>query len=168
MKTILMVGLVLALGVQAYAAPVAAGNAVGTGGGKKTVDRSLTLDGNPLQFNDDKPWKVFSIEYVTAPVLVVDEGGVAPKQGLVKRICVESGVAAGNNADWTVVWDTLAVAGMTGTGIGRRIAPPIGHNTNAVTCVEVNAMFTSGLAIMQGAATGSSYIYWRELGGRLR
>ena len=128
MKTIL-VGLVLALGVQSYAAPVAAGNAVGAGGGKKQVARMLDNSGNPVVFNDDKPWKVFSIEYVTAPVQVVDEAGVAPKQGLVKRICVESGVAAGNVADWTVVWDTLAVAGMTGTGIGRRIAPPIGHAT---------------------------------------
>ncbi len=163
-KILMLVGLVLALGVSAQAL-TAGGNAVGAGGGKKAVSRMLDANGNPITFNDDKPWKVFAFEYATTPAQLVDESGVAPKQGLVKRICLESAPALVGATDNVVVWDTLAVAGMTISGVGRRIAPPIMRLSSVEKCVEINAEFTSGIGVMQGVSTGSSYIYWRELGG---
>ena len=161
MKTTLMLAaLVLALcGAQAHA------TAIGAGGGKKSVSRSLDQNGNPLQINDDKPWKVFESAYTTVPAQVVDEAGVAPVQGLVKRICLESSSAAIPASETAILWDTSVAANMTAAGTGRRIMPPLPRATGVVTCVEINAMFTSGLGVMNSATTGSTYVYWRELGG---
>jgi hypothetical protein len=167
MKKILrLVGLVLALGAQAHSATNATGgNAVGASGGKKSVARMLDNSGNPIAFNDDKPWKVFSFEFQTAPAQLVDEAGIAPKQGLVKRICMESAPAIPAALDNAVVWDTAVAATMSLTGPGRRIAPPIQRLSGVEKCVEINAEFTSGLGVMQGVSGGSTYVYWRELGG---
>lgn len=168
MKKILMiVGLILALGAQAsHAVNATGGNAVGAGGGKKAVSRMLDANGNPITFNDDKPWKVFAFEFQTAPAQLVDETNVAPKQGLIKRICLESAPATPVAAsDWAIIWDTLTAANMTAGGPGRRLAPPIMRVSSLQSCVEINALFTSGVGVMQGQAAGSTYIYWRELGG---
>ena len=149
-------------GIQAWATATA----VGAGGGKKAVNRSLDASGNPVMFNDDKPWKVFEFAYQTAPAQLVDESAVAPKQGLVKRVCLESSVAAiATTSEIIVLWDTSTVAAMTMAGTGRRIAPPFPRASGTVACTEINAMFTSGLGVMSNVATGSAYIYWRELGG---
>lgn len=162
MKMILMVGLVLALGASAHAA---GGVAVGAGGGKKAVSRMLDANGNPIVFNDDKPWKVFAFEFQTTPAQLVDEAGVAPKQGLIKRVCLESGPAVVAANDWAIVWDTLTASNMTAGGAGHRVAPPLVRVASATYCLEINAEFTSGAGVMQGLSAGSTYIYWRELGG---
>ncbi len=171
MKTIL-VGLVLAMSAVAHAnVAVTVGNAVGANGGKKQTARMIDASGYPIVFNDDKPWKVFSLEYQTGPAQLLDESGVAPKQGLIKRICMDSAPAIPLAADWAMVWDTSAgnASGIgPGAGVltaGRRIAPTIQRVSGVEKCVELNVMFTSGLELLQGAATGSTYIYWRELGG---
>ncbi len=156
MKTILTM-LVLALGVQAYAAS----GAPGTAGGVKPMARTMDANGNPVLFSQDKPWKVFALEYATAGVQVVDERGLAPKVGIIGRICLESAPAIPAAADWAIVWDTITAANMTASGTGRRIAPPFQRVSGVQACTEINAQFTSGLGIMQGAATGSTYVYWR-------
>ena len=68
-------------------------------------------------------------------------------------------------ADNVIVWDTVTAANMTTLGSGRRIAPPIQRVSGVEHCVEINAEFTSGIGVMNGLSTGTSYIYWRELGG---
>lgn len=139
--------------------------AVGDSGGKKPVGRTMDANGYPLSINDDKPWKVFELKDTTTAAQVVDEDGVAPKQGMVKRICVESAPAIPVPTDYTYLWDTITAADMAITGAGRRIAPPIQRLSGVEKCVEINALFTSGLAVDNGQAVGSTYVYWRELGG---
>ncbi len=138
---------------------------VNRGGGKKSVARMLDSSGNPISFNDDKPWKVFEVKDTTTPAQLTDEDGNALKQGMVRRICVESAPAIPTAADNAVFWDTVTAADMTVFGGGRRIAPPIQRLSGVEKCVEVNALFTSGLGIKNGAAVGSTYVYFRELGG---
>ena len=157
MKMIL-VGLVLALsGVSAHAAS----GAPAAGGSIYPIARTLDASGNPVQFNEDKPWKVFAFEYQTAPAQVVDGSGKAPKTGLIGRICLESAPAIPLAADWAILWDTSVAANMTASGTGHRLAPPIMRVSGVQSCLDVRAEFKSGLGIMQGAATGSSYIYWK-------
>lgn len=160
MKMLTML-VVLALCVPQFAAAVS----VSSGGGKKSVARMLDSSGGPLSFNDDKPWKVFEVNATASAVQVVDESGVAPKQGMVKRVCVETGSTLTSVMLAVVLWDTATAAGVTLGGAGYRIMPPLMRATLTVTCTEVNALFTSGVAVLHSSAIGSTYVYWRELGG---
>ncbi len=155
MKTIL-VGLVLAIGGAAFAASGTPNSTTKTG-----ISRTNDPSGYPVLFNQDKPWKVFSLEYATAGAQVVDERGNAPKQGIVGRICLESAPAIAAASDWAILWDTGVAANMTASGTGRRIFPPVQRVSGVEHCVDVNSQFTSGLGLMQGASTGSSYVYWK-------
>lgn len=160
MKKIISLILALAFSVQSVHA-----TAVGDSGGKKPVGRTMDANGYPISIDDDKAWKVFELKDTTTAAQVVDEDGVAPKQGMVKRICVESAPAIPVPTDYTYLWDTITAADMAITGAGRRIAPPIQRLSGVEKCVEINALFTSGLAVDNGQAVGSTYVYWRELGG---
>ena len=155
-KTLMIVGLILAVGGAAFAASGTPNIVTKTGNA-----RSNDSSGYPVLFNQDKSWNVFAIEYQTTPVQVVDERGLAPKQGLISRICMESGALGGLASDWAEVWDTGVAANMTAAGTGHRIAPPFMRVSNVESCSDINVKFTSGLGVMQGAATGSSYIYWK-------
>ena len=155
-KTLMIVGLILAVGGAAHAASGTPNVTTKTG-----IVRTIDSSGNPVLFNQDKAWNVFAIEYQTTPVQVVDERGLAPKQGLISRICLESAPAIPLASDWAQVWDTGVAAGMSAAGTGHRIAPPFMRVSGVQACTDINAKFTSGLGIMQGAATGSSYIYWK-------
>jgi hypothetical protein len=158
--------MLLVLAVLApFCAELALATAVNAGGGKKSVARMNDSSGYPISFNDDKPWKVFELKDTTTAAQVLDESGVAPKQGMVKRVCLESAPAIPSASDYAYLWDTVTAADMVITGAGRRIAPPIQRLSGVEKCVELNALFTSGLGIDQGTAVGSVYVYWRELGG---
>ena len=150
----------MTLMVLALVAGSANATAVNAGGGKKSVARMQDSSGGPIMINDDKPWKVFEVMNTATAAQLVDENGVAPKQGMVKRVCVETGAAT-----LAYIWDTVTAANIVSSGEGRRILPPVVSTTTAVVCVEVNALFTSGIGIKNSAATGSTYVYWRELGG---
>lgn len=157
----LMALMVLALCAGQYAGAVA----IGAGGGKKSVARMIDNSGGPVMFSDDKPWKVFEVKDTATAAQVVDESGVAPKQGMVKRVCLESAAAIPAASDSVIFWDTVTAADMATGGGSRRIMPPVMRVSGAEHCLEVNAMFTSGLGVKQGASVGSTYVYWRELGG---
>ena len=139
--------------------------AVGDSGGKKTVGRTMDANGYPLAIDGDKAWKVFEVKDTTTAAQIVDEDGVAPKQGMIKRICVESAPAIPAANDYAFVWDTITAADMAITGAGRRVAPPVQRLSGVEKCVDIDALFTSGAAVKQGTAVGSTYVYWRELGG---
>ena len=132
---------------------------------KKSVARMADSSGYPVMFNDDKPWKVFESANTTTPAQIVDEAGVAPKQGMVKRICLESAPAIPTADDNVILWDTSTAAAMDVSSTGRRIVPPLQRTSGVDRCVEINALFTVGLAVKNGKSEGSSYVYWRELGG---
>jgi len=151
--------MVLALcGVSAHAAAGAVSAGEST---LAKITRTLDASGEPVLFNDDKPWKVFAFEYQTTPVQVVDGEGKAPKVGLIDRICVESSVAAITTADWAIVWDTSVAAGMSASGTGHRLAPPIQRASGVTFCQEIRAEFKFGLGVMQNLSTGSTYVYWK-------
>ena len=156
MKTILMLVAMALCGVQAHAA------AVGSRGGKKPVSRMNDSNGNPVLFNDDKPWKVFESTQANT-VLLVDENGIAPKQGMVRQICLSTAATTA----FGVVYDSNTTAGLSIASAGVRIAPPIVASTTLTQCLQVNALFTSGLVIEgnTGIPYGGVYVYWRELGG---
>ena len=156
-NTLMLVSLILALGVSAHAAA----GAPGASGGVKALARTIDSSGNELNIDSDKPWKVFAIEYQTTPAQIVDERGLVAKVGVVNRICMESAPAIAAANDWAILWDTSAAAAMTASGTGRRLAPPIQRVSGVSSCVDVRAIFTSGLGIMQGVSTGSTYVYWR-------
>ena len=157
MKKILMiVGLILAVRGAAFAAS-GDPNSVTKSGYPRSVDGS----GNPIQFNQDKPWNVFALEYATAGAQVVDERGLAPKVGLVGRICLESAPAIAATSDWAILWDTGVAANMTASGTGRRIFPPVQRVSGVEHCVAGNTRHTPGLGVMAGATTGSTYVYWK-------
>ncbi len=156
----------MSLMVLALCAGYVGATAIGAGGGKKSVGRMNDSSGYPIQFNNDKPWKVFEVANTATAAQVVDEDGVAPKQGMLHKVCVESGTAAGDAflGQMAIVWDTVTAADMTVVGTGRRIIAPMSRATTA-WCLEINALFTSGLGIKNSSAVGSTYVYWRELGG---
>jgi hypothetical protein len=155
MKMILTV-LVLAIGGAAFAASGTPSSVTKTG-----IARTIDSSGNPVQFNQDKPWNVFALEYATAGAQVVDERGQAPKQGIVGRICLESAPAIAAASDWAILWDTAVASTMLATGTGRRIFPPVQRVSGIEHCVDVNVKFTTGLGLMAGATTGSTYVYWK-------
>ena len=148
--------LILAIGGAAFAASGTPQSVTKTGNGR-TVDAS----GNPVLISNDKPWNVFSLEYATAGVQVVDERGLAPKQGLIGRICLESAPAIAAPNDWAILWDTGVAANMTANGTGRRLFPPVQRVSGVEHCVDVNVKFTTGIGLMDGATTGSTYVYWK-------
>jgi hypothetical protein len=154
-KTLMIVGLILAAGGAAFAASGTPNASV------KSYGRTLDASGYAVQIPSDKPWNVFAVEYSATAAQVVDARGNAPKQGLVGRICLESAPAIPSASDWAILWDTITAANMTATGTGRRIFPPVQRVSGVEHCVDVNAQFTSGLGLMQGATTGSTYVYWK-------
>lgn len=139
--------------------------ATGTGGGKKSVARMNDSSGNPVLFSDDKPWKVFEVAYTATAAQVVDEAGVAPKQGMIKRVCRETGTTGSAHLEYVLLWDTITASDIAYATTGRRLAPPLPRATLTVECTEINALFTAGAAIKNSSAAGSTYVYWRELGG---
>lgn len=150
-----------AMAVNSYALSVS------VAGGKKDINRSKDASGNPLMFNDDKGWKVFANELATAEIQVTDESGVAPKQGILHKICVESGSAA----QWALVWDTSAItsagtASAAAAVVNRKLFPAVFSQTSAsYGCTpDINAVFTAGLRTINSDATVRTYIYWRGLG----
>ena len=56
-KILMLVGMVIALS----AVKASAYSAQFLGAGKKANSRSVDANGNPLEINDDKPWKVFEV-----------------------------------------------------------------------------------------------------------
>ena len=157
-----MFALILALTVVSQSAMA---SAVGASGGKKNVERMRDGSGNPVLFNDDKPWKVFEVKDTSTAAQLVDESSVAPKQGMIKRICLESAPVIPAAGDNVLIFDTATVADTSVTGAGRRIAPPIQRLSGVEKCVELNALFTAGVGVKNGTAVGGTYVYWRELGG---
>lgn len=138
--------------------------AIGARGGKKSVARMIDSSGYPIQFNDDKPWKVFESTGVN-PIRVVDESGVAPVQGMVRQICLSTAATS----VYAVAYDsgTTGYGTLSVTAAGARIAPPLVASATVTQCLQVNALFTSGLWVELSAASGYGgvYVYWRELGG---
>lgn len=162
MKKTLLIAMLLALcGVQAHAA------AVGSRGGKKNGIRRNDPSGNAILFGDDVAWKVFESTQANG-VQVVDESGVAPKQGIIHMVCLSTNAVT----TWAIVYDTNTATGLAG-GVGQStygiaLTPPIPASTTLLTCSPVlNALFTSGAAVALnvGIAQGGVYVYWRELGG---
>lgn len=161
MKTLIAAVLLLLCG-QAHAASVS------TIGGKKSVARMIDSSGGPIGFNDDKPWKVFESTGINA-TQIVDETGVAPKQGMVNKICLSSAAVT----SWAAVYDSSSTASSTGTlgqtVNGKRLGPVIIGQAAVEHCLTLNALFTSGLFVeiypSALGAPGGVYVYWRELGG---
>ena len=141
-------------------------------GGKKDFVRTRDASGNPLMADSDKPWKVFANESNTgvgnnSEVQVTDEIGVAPKQGILRRVCVESG----SPANWALVWDTSAqtssgIPGVAATITNRRLLPATfaATTTNYNCSPDINALFTAGLRTINSDTTVRTFIYWRGLG----
>lgn len=159
MKTLIAVVLALGLfGAKASALSVSIG-----GGKVKSTSRSVDSNGNPIAFNDDKAWKVFEL-YGTTEVQVTDEASVAPKNGILHKVCVISGNPV---LDFALVWDTSTQTGGV-TVANRRLLPPLYPlSVTQMTCTtDLNALFTAGLRGANSQASGIMYIYWRGLGDR--
>ena len=139
--------------------------ATGTGGGKKSVAGMRDSSGYAVAFNDDKPWKVFEVAYTATAEQLVDEAGVAPKQGMIRRVCRETGTTGTAHLENVLLWDTITAADISFATTGRRLAPPLPRATLTAECTEINALFTAGVGIKNSSAVGSTYVYWRELGG---
>lgn len=158
MKKTLIVAMLLALcGVQVRAA------AVSSAGGKKQVIRMNDANGNPILFDTDKPWKVFESTGVGA-VQIVDESGVAPKQGMVGRLLLSTGAVS----NYCVLADSNTTSGLTSVTTGKFLTAPFAYQTSLGQDLVIGALFTSGLVVINNAnvsAPGGCYVYWRELGG---
>lgn len=136
--------------------------AVNARGGKKAIGRTADGNGYPITFNDDKPWKVFE-STTNGASLLLDENGVAPKQGMIRQVCISSGAAS----TFAVVYDSNTTAGLSIASTGVKLIPQVNAITTGVTCVTPNALFTSGAVVETNGAVspGGVYVYWRELGG---
>ncbi len=139
--------------------------AIGSRGGKKAVLGINDASGNDLLVDDDKPWKVFESTQI-GRFQVVDESGVSPKQGTVRQVCISSVIAT---TEFIVAYDSNTTAGVNSTIPGIRLGPPFVGSTTKASCLQLNALFTSGLVIEVSTQTGagssgSGYVYWRELG----
>ncbi len=162
MKKTLLIAMLLALcGVQVHAA------AVGSRGGKKNGIRRADSSGNPVLFSDDVAWKVFESTQANG-VQILDESGVAPKQGVIHMVCLSTNAVT----TWAIVYDSNTATGLaSGAGqstYGIALMPPLAASTTLLSCTPVlNALFTSGavIALNSGIAQGGVYVYWRELGG---
>lgn len=135
-------------------------------GGRKSLVRSIDSNGNPLAIESDKGWKVFEL-IGTTEVQVLDEASVAPKQGILNKVCIETGTGG---VDYALVWDTSSQTGGVNV-VNRRLLPAFyaatatGATVPTLNCTPVlNALFTAGLRGMNSAAGGRLYIYWRGLG----
>lgn len=160
--------LALTFPVQAFAAAVT--------GTRASLQRTLDANGNPIGIESDRPWKVFEVISSQSETQVTDEDGKTPTTGVLHKACLESGPAIVQNNDWLIIWDSSAATGTA--ALGRRLLPPLmrasaaastAFGTQALRCTEVmDAIFTKGLRALQGQSTGvgTSYIYWRDLGGR--
>lgn len=157
-----MKNIMIAVALLLSFASVSHAAAVGSRGGKKSVARMIDSSGGPILTNDDKPWKVFE-STITGQFQVTDESGVAPKQGMVSKVCMST---AATNI-YVVVYDTNTTSGVSLTSSGIRLGPPLLGSTTLAQCLTLNALFTSGLVIEFSTATpyGGGYVYWRELGG---
>ncbi len=155
MKNLIAAVLALLVGVSSASAL-----SVSVAGGKKALARTLDSSGYPIGINDDKGWKVFEI-IGTTEVQVLDEVSVAPKQGILNRVCVETGVLS---VDYALVWDTTAATGLAGAN--RRLMPAQYSGTSSIfNCTPaLNALFTAGLRGANSSSQGHMYIYWRGLG----
>lgn len=169
MKRNLIVVAVLALLAAVSPRAQAAGAAVGSRGGKKSVVRMNDANGNPVLFNADKPWKVFEAS-ASGLSQLVDESGVAPKQGMIHQVCIGTAATTG----YAVVYDTNTASGAVAlTTAGVKLHPALAYSTSLTQCFTFDAMFTSGAVVELGAAAvgngavpgGGAYVYWRELGG---
>lgn len=171
MKNLITAVILLLAGSQSYAISVS------VAGGKKPVARSLDNSGNPLAFSDDKSWKVFEnagnvCVGNNCEVQVTDESSVAPKQGILHKFCIESGLIT----NWASVMDTSA---QTGSGsasswaavTGRKLFPAL-YAATAVSMTnyncspDINAVFTAGLRVLNSDTAVRTYIYWRGFGDR--
>lgn len=165
MKKILIAAMFLVLyGAQGHTA------AVSSAGGKKSVARMLDSSGGPIMFNDDKPWKVFESTGPGAAFAnqIVDESGVAPKQGIINKICLSSAPTT----TWASVYDSSTTATLTGnlgiSIVNKRLAPALNGSTTSQQCLTVNSLFTSGAFLEVStnlSGPGGAYVLWRELGG---
>ena len=157
-----MFALILA---AALAGQFAQAVATGTGGGKKALFRTMDANNYPLAIDDDKAWKVFEVFNTATAAQIVDENGVAPKQGMIKKVCRETGTTGSAHLEYVLLWDTITAADMALATSGRRLAPPLPRATLTVECTDLNALFTAGAGVKNSSAVGSTYVYWRELGG---
>ena len=140
--------------------------AIGSRGGKKLGYGIRDYSGYPIMDSDDKPWKVFETTQ-TGQFQILDEAGVAPKQGMVRQVCISSVSAT---TEYVVVYDSNTATGENLTVPGIRLGPPFIGSTTKASCLQLNAQFNSGLVIEVSTqtgtgASGSAYVYWRELGG---
>lgn len=159
MKKVILMGLALLFAGQNFAFALSSSR----GGGKKALIRTNDANGNPLQIDSDKGWKAFEYTDVTTEVQVTDESGVAPAQGILHRVCIESGVAA---VDYLLIWDTSTQTGGVRV-LNRRLLPALFvASTYGMTCTpgDLNILFTAGLRVLQSSAVNRNYIYWRGLG----
>lgn len=139
--------------------------ATGTGGGKKQLGRSMDPNGYPLALSEDKAWKVFEVAYTATAAQIVDESGVAPKQGMIGKVCLETGTSGSAHLENVLLWDTITASDIAFATTGRRLSPPLPRATLTAECTTLNALFTAGAAVKNSSAVGSTYVYWRELGG---
>ena len=131
---------------------------------KKSLIGTKDANGYPLALESDKGWRVFEVANTTTETQVSDENAVSAVAGILHKVCVESRPTDTATATYyALVWDSAAATG--GAAVtGRRLLPPIMRVSEAEHCVEVNAVFTLGLRVMNGVASGSTYLYWRGLG----
>lgn len=157
-KLFLAAMFLLFCGVQVHAAA----SAVGSRGGKRSVARMIDSSGGPLNFSDDKPWKVFESTGIGV-ARVADESGAFPTHGMLRQICVSTGATS----NFVIAYDSNTATGLSPSSNGVRLAPPIVMQTTLAQCVTVNALFTSGLVmeVREVLPQGGAYFYWRELGG---
>ena len=118
--------------------------------------RMAAVDGSGVthQFAATLGYKVFQDSASAAAVLMTDEFGNAPVCGVVHMVCVD-----GASTSVTAV-DASAAAGIVITS-ANAVIPLLTPASAATTCLTVDAQFNKGLVIVNGAATGASYIYWR-------
>ncbi len=106
----------------------------------------------------------------TGRVQVVDENGVAPKQGMVRQICISS---VTTTDAYVVIYDSNTVAGNNVSTPNIKLGPQLQGATTKPLCLQLNVEFTSGLVIeistkTSPGASGSGYVYWRELTGEYK
>ncbi len=159
MKTASLIALLM------FAVSISHSAAIGSRGGKKPVLGINDASGNDLLIDDEKPWKVFESTQ-TGRFQVVDESGVAPKQGMVRQVCISTVIAT---TEYVVAYDSNTTSGVNVNTQGIKLGPPFMGTTTKATCLQLNALFTSGLVIEVSTqtgtgASGSGYVYWRDLG----
>jgi hypothetical protein len=153
----ILVGLALALCVSQV-------GAVSVTRTKKSLISTKDANGYPVVLESDKGWRVFEVVNTTTETQVSDENGVNAVQGILHKVCVESRPVDTSPATYyAIIWDSAAATG--GASVtGRKLLPAIIRASEAEKCVEINAVFTLGLRVLNGVASGSTFVYWRGLG----